>query len=558
MSMPQPPGVPGAPDPWSPQESGPAAPGPDVLVSPAEAAHDGGGRRRSPLILIAAATVVALVLGATAYAGVRLWYGSGAQPEDATPSTAVAFVRLDLSPGYDQRLKIDNLLKKFPQENGEDAGDKLRREILEALDIDEASYRQHVEPWFAERVGAALWLDGAKRPYTLVVLAVEDESAARAGLAELQSKEGAEKLGFGVRNGYALVARGAQGSQAGADAAAKDVDRESLAASAPFRGDVEWLPARQTLLAWADLAKVAAAMTAITETAFERMREGLDEDATPPTSQMPGGGFLFPFWGMGGFPGMGGPAPLGDTKGRVVVGAQATDNGLEIRFRGFGTGVQTQPATAGVRSTVDSLPANSVIAGAAQVGDLSKALSYPFPGLPEPLPEDMWKGLPPDEIERARKEMQESRKQLDELNKAYSAVAGAKISLSVTAVGDGVPALAATAETASVDKASTLAEALRLVSDAATVTTSGTRVELRTEGYAADSARLADQALYREAVEGAPENAATILYLDIQALLADTTRTGKERGQVQAVKAVGLATATVDGDMVGLLRVVIR
>jgi hypothetical protein len=523
VSTPQPPSVPGNSDPWShPQETGLAAPTPDLLTSPAEATLDGAPRRRTPLILVAVATVVALVLGGAAYAGIRLWYGSGAQPENAIPSTVVAFVRLDLSPGYGQRLKVDNLLKRFPKESGKDPVDELKQGILEALDVDEASYRRHVEPWFAERVGVALWLDSKKRPYGLIALAVDDESAARTGLAELQREDGADTFGFGVRNGYALVARGEQGAQAVADAAGKDAERESLAASAQFRRDVDWLPARQTALVWGDLGKARTAMTAVTEAALAGLPEVL----------------------------------LGDLEGRVIVGAQATDNGVEIRFRGFGTGALGQPATADARSTLDSLPANSVVAGSIRIGDLGGAFGDLVRGVGGVPPEESLRDLPPGEAGQARKEMQETRKRFEALDKAFLAVAGAKISVAVTKVND--TALAASAETTSADKAATLAEALRLLGDEVTVTTSGNKVELKTTGYSADGATLAGQALYREALDGAPANASTALYLDFQRLLADSEVTDRERGQAKAVKAIGLATGTEDGDVVGLLRVVIK
>jgi hypothetical protein len=131
------------------------------------------------------------VLGGVAYAGMRLWYGSGAQPEEATPSTVVAFARLDLSPGLGQGRTINNLAKKFPQESGKDTIDELKKGIFEALDIDEAAHVEHVEPWFAERVGVAWWIDGQKRPYSLITVATTDESAARAARGSTDVRRGA-------------------------------------------------------------------------------------------------------------------------------------------------------------------------------------------------------------------------------------------------------------------------------------------------------------------------------------------------------------------------------
>jgi hypothetical protein len=551
VSTPPPPSAPGNPEPWSyPHESGLVMPTPDVLASPAEAAPDGGRRRRrTPLVLVAVATVVALLLGGGAYAGVRLWYGSGKQPEEATPSTVVAFARLDLSPGYGQKLKINDLLKKFPQESGKDAADELTQGIFDALDIDEASYHKNVEPWFADRVGVALWLDDKSRPYGLIVLAVDDESKARTGLTALQRKDGAEKFGFVLRDGYALVANGDQGAQDAAEAASQDAERESLGASTPFRGDVDWLPARQTALAWADLGKAGEVLSSMMESTLGPASDNSEEGMASALG-LPLGGLLSPA--------LGGGTPFGNLKGRMVIGAQANDNGVEIRFRGFGTDTAMQPATADARSTVDSLPANSAIAAATRVGEVGDAFSGLFPDVDSSLPEDVLKGLSPAEAEQLRKQMEESRKHVAAVKDAVSAISGAKLSIAVSKVDDSIPALAASAEASSPEKAGTLAEAARLIGDEVTVNTNGNKVELKTKGYAADGGTLAGQALYREALNGAPENATVVFYLDFQRLFADSKMTDKERREAKPFKAIGVATGTEDGDAVGLVRLVIK
>jgi hypothetical protein len=522
-----------------------------MLASPAPAMLQSGQRRRRPLILVAAATVVAVVLGGGAFAGLRMWNGSGKQPEEATPSTVVAFVRLDLSPGYGQRLKVNNLIKKFPGADGKDAAEELKKGIFDALDVDEATYRKHVEPWFADRVGFGLWLDGTKRPYGLIVLAVDDESAARTGLAELQRKAGEDRLGFRVRNGYALVAKGAQGAREAARVADEDLARESLADSPEFRGDVDSLPARQTALAWADLDKAGEAITAAMHSPLDAIPGG------KPEAEPDRGVFLDPGVRVGTLP-FGG-LPFAGLKGRVVVGAQATDDGVDLRFRVVGADAAALTG-GGARSAVDALPGDSVIAGATKVGELDETWRALAPGL-EPnlaMPEELLKELPPDEAEQARQEMQNSRKQFEAVGKAVQALSGARIDLAVTGVDGDVPALAAAAETASSGDAAALAQALRLFGDDATVTTSGSKVELKTEGYAAGGGTLSGQALYRQALDGAPDNAVTVLYVDMQRLVADTGMTEKERRQVQPVKAIGLATGAEDGDVVGLIRVVIK
>jgi hypothetical protein len=559
VTTPPPPSTPGDPPPWSyPHETGFSAPtpdvpapgvpapdmlAPDVLASPAEQARQNRSRRRTPLILTAVATAVALVLGGGAYAGVRLWNGSGAQPEEATPSSVLAFARLDLSPGYGQKLKINNLLKKFPKQSGKDAADELTEGVFDALGVDEAAYRKNVEPWFADRIGAAVWLDDTNRPYGLIVLAVDDESAARRGLTELQHKDGAEEFGFGVRDGFALVARGDEDAQAAADAAADDAARESLAASARFRDDVDWLPDRQAALAWADLGKLKDAMTSVLQTVLGAG----GEDLLPPSM----------FGSTALLPGTSGGA-LDALKGRMVVGAQATDNGVEIRFRGYGMDSPALAAAADARSTVDSLPANSVVAAAARAGDLSGSLDGILPDFDAMLPEDVLKDMPPGAADELRQQLAKSRQQYEAIGKAYSSISGAKISVAMSKMDEPVPALAATAEATSPEKAKALADAAKLLGDDVTVSTSGTKVELKTKGYAADGGKLGGEALYREALRGAPEDATAVVYLDVQRLIADSDMSDQERREAKAFKAVGIATGTEDGDSVGLIRLVIK
>lgn len=437
---------------------------------------------------MAAAAVLAVVLGATAYAGVRLWYGSGPQPEDATPANVVAFARLDLSPGYGQRLKINNLIGKFPRAGGgEDAVDQLEKKMFELVGISEQDYRAHVEPWFAKRIGVAVWFDANDRPYPLVVLNSADDDAARTGLAELQRKR--ETLGFVVRDGHALIAADGEDAQAAAEAADADARRESLAGSANFSRGVDWLPGQQTGLAWVDMDRFRSLA--------ERVGEA-DEISF-----------------------------LGDLKGQLIVGAAATDDGVELRFRGFGTGAQ--PPAGDARSKVDSLPGDSVLAASLRLDDLGAGragLSFLMgPGGPH-------------------------------AENPLAALSGATITGAVASL-TGDPVLAAFAETDSPDKAATLAEALEELGDEVTVTTDGNRVEVKTEGYAPGGGTLSQQALYRQALAGAPDDTYAVIYFDVQRAMSSPEVDEQDRRDFAAVKAVGVAVGAEAGDPVGLLRVVI-
>ncbi len=560
------------PDPQDGGLDGGLAGSPDVSVPSAEERIDSGRRRRRAHVLIAAAVVVFLMLGGAAYAGRRLWYGSGAQPEDATPSTVAAFVRLDLSPGYGQRRKVDNLLKKFPQESGKNISDGLEEGIFEMLDIDKTSYRKHVQPWFANRVGVALWLSSANQPYSLVVLATDDEQAAVAGLGELRRAAGDGMFGFAMRDGYALVAKGEEKSQAAAEAAVADAERESLADLAQFQRDVDWLPEQQTALAWVDLGRVAEKMLpGLKGMDSEDTQTDLDSDVLPSPSAILGGGLGLPALG-GGLGSLGMLPEESDVKGRVVVGAQATDDGLEFRVRAVGVDVPVSSGPADIRATVDSLPADSVIAASTRIGDLGDALDGLVPDPDELLgpdgtsSEELLKGLPPGEAEQARKEMEQTRQEMEKerqqfeaLSDALSAAAGAKLSVAVTEVDDSAPVLGVTAEAGSAEKAADLSKALKMLSDdVVTVSTSGNKVELKTKGYVADGGTLAGQALYRQALAGAPKDATAVLYLDIQRLLAGTDLSDEAAERIKPVKAVGVTSGTEGDNAVSLIRVIIK
>jgi hypothetical protein len=518
--------MPGAPMPGAPMPGAPVPGGyPPVVLDTAMPPEPGKRRLRTP-ILIAAATVVALVLGATAYAGVRLWYGTGAQPEDAAPSTVAAFVRLDLSPGYGQRLKINNLLKKFPSKDGKDTVDQMKTGIFSAFDISESEYRTAIEPWFAERIGVGLWLDN-EDPYALAVVASGDDAKATLGLTELRKKRDEGEIGFVVRDGHAIVAIGEDDAQAAAEAAAKEAEQETLADAAGFRRGVEWLPGQQTALVWADLDRIADLVKAAASPALE----------------------IF-----GGAPGF----DEANLKGQMIAGVQATGDGVDLRFRIFGAGV----AEAGdVRSTVDALPGDSVIAGALRIGDIKPllgGLTGAGPDIGE-FPEELLEGMSPEEAKELREEMMKAGGRSNALGKVLSSLSEAQIAISIAKIEKDVPALAATVKTASAENATALADALKLLDlTGASVSANGSTVEIKTKGYAGGGGNLAGQALYRDALAGAPAKASTVVFADVQRLLDEAKLPADERAEFAPLKAVGIVVGAEDGDPVGQVRVLIR
>ncbi len=143
--------------------------------------------------------MVALLLGGTAVAGAWVWFGWGTtQPEDVLPGSSMAFARIDMSPGLGQKMKLDNLAKKFPKatKSTQDFVDQLKEDMFEALDLEPLTYEADVKPWFADRVGVAAWAkDGSSdTPCVLFALASKDDGKARAAFTKAQDRLGAGRV----------------------------------------------------------------------------------------------------------------------------------------------------------------------------------------------------------------------------------------------------------------------------------------------------------------------------------------------------------------------------
>ncbi|HEY2948062.1 MAG TPA: hypothetical protein VGJ53_06640 [Micromonosporaceae bacterium] len=513
----RPPYVPPGADPWSAQ--------PTVIEFGAPVSTDDGRpRRRRTTILLSIGVVVALLLGGAAFAGVRLWNGSGPQPEEAVPASVAAFARLDLSPGLGHGLKLNALLRKFPKSTGgEDAIDQLKAGLFGAVDIDEADYHAHVEPWFADRFGLAVWQDKADRPYLLAAIASSDDRRAANELKALQGKRGANKFGFAVDDRWALVAVGDTSSQDAAASAAAQANAAPLAAADTFRDAVAPLPGHQPLLGWADLGRVAAVFVGA-------MRSGMTVGGSEPPD-------------------------LEALTGRIVLAGQATDNGIEVRMRASGL---SQPAPA-VKAT-DALarlgeqPANSAVAaaiGLPEFGDTG------LPGIGQFLGGPELADLPPDVAAELAKDPEYAKAQAEfkAVSEAMRALSGASLTFALTDAT--TPELRAVAELTGTDLAASLTKALRNVGDEVTVTRDGARVELRTRGYAPQG-KLSESATYRETMAGMSSGAIAAVYLDIQRLAEQGGASEQERREIAPLKSVGLVSGHEGPDTVAMLRVVIK
>jgi hypothetical protein len=316
---------------------------PDVLgpLAPARPAR----RATWPVLVIGAAATAIAVTG-TAFA-VSL-SGGGAQPEDVLPGTALAFAKVDLDPGADQKLALFELAERFPEAADElGSADTLRddalRLLVESADVG-LDYDDDVAPWVGDRVGAALLpSDDPDEPDVVVAVAHDDADAARSAL-----EKAGDDVPFAVLDEWVLVA-----SSDEALATARDTDRH-LSEEDAYRDAVDELDEGQLAVVWTDLGRL-----------WDAFPEGLRDELTA----QPGLGQV-------------------DLAGTVAVGLHAEDDALEVvgLARGVETGAQlgsysTQAGT----GLVEDLPADAVLAVAA--GGLGQGLADAYDGIVESLEE---------------------------------------------------------------------------------------------------------------------------------------------------------------------------
>ena len=214
---------------------------PEYLGSGPVADGDGGSgsAKKWPVLGAAAAGVVAVV-GLGGWGAYALLSGGGAQPADAIPDSAVAYVSLNLDPSASQKIEAFKILKKFP---GIDKAldisstDDLRRLVFEQIQGEDTckslDYDKDIEPWIGERVALAAVPDdkpGFDAP--VFALQVTDQDAARTGIHALAKCGGAEDgYGFAFGDDYVLITD----SDKRAEALVADAAKGSLADDESFQ-----------------------------------------------------------------------------------------------------------------------------------------------------------------------------------------------------------------------------------------------------------------------------------------------------------------------------------
>ena len=456
-------------------------------------------RSRTP-ILVSVGVVVALIAGVSAYVGASVWYGwSITEPETVMPADTAVYARLDLSPGLGQRLALGRIAQKFPHDaSGRDITDQLKREFL---GVSPETYDRDIKPWIGDRLAAGVWAkDGTKATAcTLAALAVADGNAVGPALQRVQHDQGADEFGFVVADAYALVARCEGRSDSQAAATAARASSQTLAQSPAFQQALSELPGHRAAVAWADLARA----TAISPSRDAGVSVG------------------------------GVKLPAAATSGQLIAGLEATDDGLDIRFRISGAGAPA--ATVDVLNRLGQQPDNSAIAistdlqGTPVVAQSGQAAATALAG-----------GA------------------FGALGTGLAAALGSTLTVSVIADG-ATPKWRLVADSGSADKARALALAFGLpgLLTGIQVDTNGNTMTATSRGYQPSNGTLANSSQYRRAMGSLDARAAVAAYIDVTKLMTSLRLTSSEAAQLKPIHAVGFIAGNDGATLSGIVRFVI-
>lgn len=461
------------------------------------------GRKKRKILIASLAGAIALLLvgGIGAWAAMKFWFDSGDQPEQAMPATVSVYGRLDLSPSLDQSLKLYNLAKKFPQvkkKAGNNIGE-MEAELFKEFNLKNMSFETDVKPWFAHKIGVGLWSSKAHESYGLIAIASSDDGKANTALKKVLDQQDAGTFGYSVRDGWALVALGDQDSPAAAKEAETEATRQSLAANATFDKALGAMPSGQMAIGWSDL---------------DLLRNQLKSDSQ-------GADRLFS--------GLGSSNPTDDMTGHILVAAQASSDGIELRAR-YG-GAKTAPkAGTPVIASLAQMPANTALGLAISAAEGSRSI-VDIGGISSLVTGTDEKSI-------------------------LDAILGAKLATIAVMPGkNSEPGIKAMVDARTSDAAKTIADAADEVSgstDTVKVTRSGNKVTLSNDEAVAGTGTLGDQPLYRTTMAGMPANTSAALYLNVAGLYDIDKTSAEDRTDFGPLKAVGVGIG-VDGSELSIL-----
>ncbi|HEY6738918.1 MAG TPA: DUF3352 domain-containing protein [Actinopolymorphaceae bacterium] len=186
--------------------------------------------------------VVVLLVAGGAFAVTNFLNSSGTQPATALPGNAIGYVRIDVNPSGDQKLKAYEFLRRFPA-----VADKIgnededpRKTFFEAVAEDDEciakiDYAKDIEPWIGDRLGVAvLPTEGRDEPEVVIALEVKDQEAAKDGMDKIAACEDSE-AGVAFTGDYAVLAE----TKAAAEKSAKAAESSPLAEAEQFKSDMD-------------------------------------------------------------------------------------------------------------------------------------------------------------------------------------------------------------------------------------------------------------------------------------------------------------------------------
>ena len=190
---------PGAYGPYGPGQPGQPPQGPPPGWQQPEYISGGGGSGRGSrrgLVVGGAVLASLLVLGGVSFGVYSLLDGSGDQPAEAMPGSAVAYMRIDLDPSAGQKVDLLRLLRKVPDfeeatgisSDQADLRELVAEEVLPSLGC-ELTYEKDFEPWLGDRAGFAV-VPVDETVTGVFAVQVTDQEAARAAVEDLVACSG--------------------------------------------------------------------------------------------------------------------------------------------------------------------------------------------------------------------------------------------------------------------------------------------------------------------------------------------------------------------------------
>lgn len=299
-----------------------------------EEPRERGGKSKKPLLLAGGVGAGVLLLAGGAFAYSALAPAPGG-PEEAVPSSALIFAKVDLDPSADQKVAFLRLKEKFPDLDTEEGKEVSLQETVADAFFDELDYATEVEPWIGDRFAVSALPNPNAEEYESTVHMVAVYSVKDAGAAEKAAAKISEPSA--VYDGKYLVVSDTEESLA---AWKKDIEQGSLADSKEYRDDMSHLDGNLIASVWVDVER-SNALAEEVNSATGLVQGGLLQEAT---------------------------------KGSLVGGIHLEKNAVQAQFVALEAGIKDEiDLSNGNVSDVANLPGDAIVAVA--VANLDKTLA---------------------------------------------------------------------------------------------------------------------------------------------------------------------------------------